>query len=109
MNKEEILEKSRDENWPADEMEKGYRLRRIITGAIGMFICAIVISFCKIYYKHEAPWDIMSMFFAFSVFVALHELITRRSVWEKLLYLICSLIMFCFLGIFFMKFLTGVM
>ena len=109
MDKEEILEKSRDENWPTDEMARQNRLRRLVFGDIGVVICAAILAIYKVVYMNEAPWDIVSLLFVFNFFATLYDVFTRRRIWEKLLYLLCALFFLAVSAYFFYKFMTGAM
>lgn len=108
MDKDKILERSREENWPNDEMQKQLRYKRINFGAYGVFICIIIVAICRVY-KHQQIWDLLAMSNTFIFSVIVFDVIKQKGIANKILCVAGALVMLCFVAYYFQKFWTGAM
>lgn len=102
MDKEEILQKSRQENQYGDEGEKAMRVKRDSVGGWGFILLGMVIMAVKLC-RMESPADIISLFFCSSGLSFVYEGVKgkkKTQLFFGIFFLLCS-------AYFFYKFLVG--
>ena len=96
MNKEEILEKSRQENRGGDEREQMLSTKAKAFGFLGMGIMVIVL-FCIKIARNESVYDLFAVycsFFAVSDMLQYHFLRKKIHLWMAILSVFAAIVFF---------------
>lgn len=104
MNREKILEKSREENVRGDEYERQVRIERDAFSGWGLIVLGIIITICKLSHN-QSPTDIISLMFCSSGLSFTYEGVKLKNKWS----LLSGMILLIVAAYFFYQFCVGLM
>ena len=95
MDKDEILRRSRKENRRGDERIKIESDKACTFGTVGMALVFFILFLIRFFWKGEAAYDILAVFFSFFAFSGLYKAVKLKGaadIFNTVIYFIATIL-----------------